>query len=116
MIVLRGSLESVKEHAINDKRVKMWLLSFNKSKFKKWEYIGWDFPRTYPRKHPKYDPSNPDKRKHPEADYFLYYSLTIAGKTYYANVKMHKNYGKEVLYTIEPNKPKKIRSGKPGKE
>lgn len=38
--------------------------------------------------------------KHPEAAYFTYYEVIIGGKTYYANVKMHKHYRKETLYCI----------------
>ena len=60
--------------------------------------------------HPKYDPNNPNKRKHPETEYFLYYSLKIGKKKYWANVKMHKDYG-EVLYTIEKKKPDDLTPG-----
>lgn len=116
IIVLRRSLDDVLFHAKGDKRIKMWLVSFNPAKLKNWKYIGWDYPKTYDRKHPKYDLANPDKSRHPETSYFLYYELKIAGKKYYANVKMHKNYNKEVLYTIESGKPSKIMEGEPGKE
>jgi hypothetical protein len=44
-------------------------------------------------------------RKHPEAHYFTYYSLTIKGKTYWVNVKMHKDFHAEVLYAIKDSKP-----------
>lgn len=67
-------------------------------------------------RHSKYDSKNPNKKKHPETDYFLYYSLKIKGKTYWANVKMHKDYEGEVLYTIEPKKPKDLIKGKPKKK
>ena len=32
------------------------------------------------------------KKKHPETEYFLYYSIEIEGKTFWTNVKMHKHY------------------------
>ena len=116
IIVLRRSLDDVLFHAKEDKRVKFWLAGFNPGKLKNWKYIGWDYPKTYDKKHRKYDPDNPGKSKHPETSYFIYYELKIGGKKYYANVKMHKNYNKEVLYTIQSVKPKKIRKGQPGKE
>ncbi len=116
MIVLRRSLDDILFHSKEDKRVKHWLSSFNTGKLKGLKYIGWDYPKTYERSHPKYDPSNPGKQRHPEASHFLYYEMKIGGKKYYANVKMHKNYNKEVLYTIESKKPTRIRKGEPGKE
>ena len=60
-----------------------------------------------------YDPKKPNKRKHPEAEYFTYYSLTIKGKTYWANVKMHKDLHGEVLYTIGETRPPDLIKGKP---
>ena len=56
------------------------------------------------------------KNKHEETDYFLYYSIIIDNKKYWANVKMHKDYKGEVLYTIEPQKPKDIILGMPNNE
>lgn len=116
MIVLRRSLDDILFHSKEDKRVKLWLASFNTGKLKGWRYLGWDYPRTYDKGHPKYDPANPGKTRHPEAGYFLYYEVKIGGRKYYANVKMHKGYNKEVLYTLESRKPGKIRKGEPGKE
>ena len=115
MIVLRRSLDDILFHSKNDKRVKMWLASFNPDKLNKWTYIGWDYPKTFDKNNPKFDPDNPYKSKHPETSYFLYYELKIGGKKYYANVKMHKSYNKEVLYTIESTRPEKIRKGEPEK-
>ena len=40
----------------------------------------------------------------------LYYSLNIGNKEYWANVKVHKDYG-EVLYTIESTNPKDLKRG-----
>lgn len=116
IIVLRRSLEDIKEHSYKDVRVLSWLTNFNKKKLRGWNYLGWDYPKPYHKGHPKYDKSNPNRLKHPETDYFLYYELKIAGKTYYANVKMHKYYNKEVLYTIESKKPNKVRKGTPEKK
>ncbi len=63
-------------------------------------YEGWAENRPYPPDHKKYDPNNPNKKKHPETEYFIYYSMDIKGEKYWVNVKMHKQYG-EVVYTIE---------------
>ena len=57
-----------------------------------------------------------DKPFKVEADYFLYYSLKINGRKYWANVKMHKYYKGEVLYTIEDYEPEDIIKGKPKKK
>ena len=40
----------------------------------------------------------------------LYYSLNIGDKEYWANVKVHKDYG-EVLYTIKNTNPKDLKRG-----
>lgn len=67
----------------------------------------WEFQE----KHPKYDPSNPDKLKHEsDTEYFNYYTIKIENREYWANVKVHKHYG-EVLYTIEKEKPKDLIKG-----
>jgi len=111
--VLRRSLQDIMEHGKEDLTLMQWLSSFSFDKIKNWNYEGWAENRPYPAEHPKYDPKNPNKKKHPETDYFLYYSLKINGKTYWANVKIHKNYNNgEVLYTIENKKPKYIITGK----
>ena len=80
---------------------------------KNWTYEGWGKNRPYDVNHPLYDPNNPEKRKHPEARWFLYYSLTINGETYWANVKMHIPMNGEVLYTIEKEKPDDLIEGVP---
>lgn len=113
MIVLRNSLDAIMQHGLRDKRIKIWLMNFRTDKISKMEYIGWDYPKKYKPTDPKYDPNNPDKFKHAETHYFLYYKTKIMGKTYYANVKLHKNYNKEVLYTLEKTKPEVIRTDEP---
>ena len=87
-----------------------WLKDFDLDCIRKWKYKGWAENRPYDSSSPKFDPNNPNKRKHPETEYFLYYSLKIGGDTYWANVKMHKGYG-EVLYTIEKKKPEDLIPG-----
>lgn len=89
-----------------------WLSNFSIDDVKNFKYEGWAENRPYDINNPKYDPNFPLKKKHPEADYFLYYSCEINGKTYWANVKMHKYYHSEVLYTIESKKPTDINMGK----
>lgn len=103
--ILPRSLKDVYEHEIEDRDLLEWLLNFNLGKIKKWKYEGWAENRPYEPSHPKFDPNDPDKRKHPETEYFIYYSLKIKNKRYWANVKVHKNYHSEVLYTIESKKP-----------
>ena len=92
-----------------------WLSDFSFDDLRACRYEGRAKNRPYPPNHPKYDPQNPEK-KHEETDYFLYYSIIIDNKKYWANVKMHKDYKGEVLYTIEPKKPKDIILGMPNNE
>ena len=89
-----------------------WLSDFDSGKISGWKYRGWAENRPYPPSHPKYNPQKPDNKKHKETEYFTYYSFEIDGETYWANVKVHKNYGKEVLYTIESKKPGDLIPGK----
>lgn len=111
--ILRRSLQDVLEHEIEDPVLMQWLSTFHFSSVKRWKYEGWAENRPYLPGHPKYDANNPGKKKHPETDHFLYYSLKIDRKTYWANVKVHKNYeNAEVLYTIEKDKPKDLIVGK----
>ena len=42
-----------------------------------------------------------------DTHYFLYYTIRINRRTYWVNVKMHKDYG-EVPYTIERKMPKDL--------
>ena len=101
IIILRRTLDDVLEHNISDKWMKLWLSTFNPEKdIKKWKYEGWAFPREVN-----------GKKKHPEASRFHYYSLKLNGKTYWANVKVHKLMKGEVLYTIEKNKPSDLIKG-----
>lgn len=88
-----------------------WLTTFDLSKIKGWKYEGWAENRPYDSSSPKFDPKNPDRKKHPKAEYFTYYSLKIGNDIYWANVKVHKLFGSEVLYTIEKNKPDDIITG-----
>ena len=106
--VLRRSLTDIMEHDKEDQVLMQWLLDFSLDDMKGWKYEGWAHNRTYEPGHPKYDPKNPTKPKHPETDYFLYYSKIIGGEKYWANVKMHNHYKGEVLYTIEPKEPEDI--------
>ena len=106
--VLRRSLTDIMEHDKEDQVLMQWLLDFSLDDMKGWKYEGWAHNRTYEPGHPKYDPKNPSKPKHPETDYFLYYSKIIGGEKYWANVKMHNHYKGEVLYTIEPKEPEDI--------
>jgi hypothetical protein len=77
---------------------------------KGWTYEGWAKVRPYEPAHPRYNPNEPGKTKHPEADFFNYYSLTINKRTFWANVKWHREYG-ETLYTIEEDKPDDLVGG-----
>ncbi len=106
--ILPRSMKDVFEHNIEDKDLLEWLLNFDLSKIKKWKYEGWAENRPYSPDNPHYDPKNPFRKKHSETDYFLYYSFMINKKKYWANVKMHKNYNGEVLYTIESKKPQDL--------
>lgn len=72
---------------------------------KGWTYQGWAENRPIQPDGKGYDPKDPSKKKHPETEFFLYYSKEINGKTYWANVKMHYHYKSEVLYTIEEIQP-----------
>lgn len=104
LTLLRRSMQDVYEHNREDIRLMKWLQKFDLDTIKGWEYQGWAENRPYSPEHPKFDPKNPNRKKHPETEYFTYYSLKIGRKTYWANVKVHKDYG-EVLYTIEEKKP-----------
>lgn len=113
MTLLRRSLDDVMEHNSRDKWLKTWLTTFKPEKIKSWKYEGWAENRPYHKDHPKYDSQKPNKKKHPEAEFFTYYSFKMNGIKYYANVKLHKNLGAEVLYTIERKVPKNLIDGRP---
>ena len=110
LTILRRSLTDVYEHNREDATLMEWLKHFEMDSIKGWKYEGYAENRPYPPEHPKFDPSNPGKKKHQETIYFTYYSLNIGDKEYWANVKVHKDYG-EVLYTIESTKPKDLKRG-----
>ncbi len=112
LTILRRSLSDVFEHNPEDIKLMNWLSDFNTGKISGWEYRGWAENRPYPPTHPKYNPKKQNVKKHKETEYFTYYSFEIDGVTYWANVKVHKNYGKEVLYTIEGKKPDDLIPGK----
>lgn len=112
--VLRRSLSDIYEHQREDATLMNWLSRFNFSELKNMKYEGWAENREYPKDHPLFDPNNPQKQKHSEAEYFTYYSMKIGMKKYWANVKMHKQYG-EVIYTIEKDMPKDLTKGRPQK-
>ena len=111
--VLRRSLTDIVEHDREDALLMQWLSRLSLKDFKGWKYEGWAENRPYEPGHPKYDPTDPNKKKHPETQYFLYYSKNINGKKYWANVKMHRDYNGEVIYTIEPKEPEDLIRGIP---
>ena len=111
--VFRGSLDTVYSHAKEDGNIIKWLKTYSKNSVKGWKYEGWAPNRPYSPDNPHFDPKNPDKKKHPDTKHFLYYSLEINGKKYWANVKQHNLSKSEVLYTIEKNKPGDIKLGLP---
>jgi hypothetical protein len=108
LTLLRRSLKDVFEHNREDKKLMNWLSDFDVDKISGWKYQGWAENRPYDPSHPKYDPQRPYAKKHKETEYFTYYSFKIDGDTYWANVKAHTNYGKEILYTIENKRPKDL--------
>lgn len=113
MRVLRRTLDDIKQHNIEDGTLMKWLSDFSFDDLRPCRYEGWAENRPYSPDDPKYDPQNPDKKKHEEAICFLYYSLIIGKKKYWANVKLHKYLKGEVLYTIESKKPDDIILGLP---
>lgn len=56
-----------------------------------WKYIGWGDVKKNPVT---------GKRKHPEAEYFLYYETEVAGVKRFVNVKAHREFRREVPYCI----------------
>ena len=73
--VLRRSLGDIQDHNIEDVTLMKWLSDFSFDDLRPCRYEGWAKNRPYPPNHPKYDPQNPEKKKHEETDYFLYYSI-----------------------------------------
>lgn len=89
LLVTRGSVRGVIGHSLN-LAVRDSLLGIRRGALR-YEYLGW--------KECGVDPDT-GRRKHPEAAFFLYYKIEIAGQTYYANVKAHRHYKAEELYCI----------------
>ena len=117
LLLAHNSIEQVYQHCnIKDFHFITWLLRFNTSSVKGWKYEGWAPKRFIQPSEKGYDPLDPYKQKHPEALYFTYYSLTIKGKTYWANVKMHKDFRAEVLYAIKDREPDDLVPGPPNKK
>lgn len=108
LILLRGSLNSIREHAYTDISVQRWLSKITPDLRLDARYIGWGEVRY------KVDKSGVLVRKHPEAELFTYYEITLEGKPYYINAKAHRRYDyKEVIYTIEPKRPDDLQLGLP---
>lgn len=108
LILLRGSLNSIREHAYTDISVQRWLSKITPNLRLDARYIGWGEVRY------KVDKSGVLVRKHPEAELFTYYEITLEGKPYYINAKAHRRYdNKEVIYTIEPKRPDDLQLGLP---
>ncbi|MEG1936985.1 MAG: phage minor head protein [Rikenellaceae bacterium] len=89
LLVTRGSVKDIVGHTENLK-VLTSLFDIEKDA-KNYKYIGWGECHVSKKT---------GKRKHPEAEYFLYYEMDIKGEKFYANVKAHKHFNREVLYCI----------------
>ena len=111
LTVLKRSLDDMYSHCKNPKFLN-WLASYSSSKIKDWELLGWSECQPYPQDHPKYDPKDPNKLKHPETEYFYYYKVDIGGEMFCASVKMHRAKQREVLYVITENLDYNIHPGK----
>lgn len=84
----RGSIKSVMEHTSN-----MAILSSLEgieNSARTYKYLGWMENK----------PDADGVIKHPEAAFFLYYEVELAGEKYYVNVKAHRDYQAEVFYCI----------------
>lgn len=105
MTVLRRSLDDIFEHSLEDETLWQWLRLFDANSIRPMKYKGWAPNRPYPLGHPQYDPNNPSKQKHQtDTDFFLYYTIKIDKWNYWANVKMHRDFG-EVIYALESKRP-----------
>ena len=102
ILVTRGSIRESLRHIMN-MAVRNSILSINENAIK-WEYCGWAECKMN---------KETGVRKHPEADYFLYYKTTIGGVDYYANVKANKNRMREELYCIRDRISSDINKGNP---
>lgn len=113
LILLRGSLNSIREHAYTDISVQRWLSKITPNTRLDVRYIGWGEVR-YGEVRYKVDKSGTIVRKHLEAELFTYYEITLEGKPYYINAKAHRRYdNKEVIYTIEPKRLDDLQLGLP---
>nr|DAV05669.1 MAG TPA: minor capsid component [Caudoviricetes sp.] len=106
LIMLRRSLEDIREHAREDIAVQRWITAYDISNRYDFKYVGWAPCRT----------DSQGQRKHNEARYFSYYTLEIEGITYYVNARMHKQYDGAVIYSLEKDPPKDLREGQPDKK
>ena len=88
MLITRQTIKEVKAHSLN-LAVRDSLLGIKDGALK-YRYIGWS-----PCKR-----NSDGSSSHPEAAFFLYYEVEIAGRVYYANVKAQRDYGSEELYCI----------------
>ena len=105
MLILRSSLKSIQEHAIEDTNIQRWLCDYKIGDPIEMRYIGWGKLRQ------RADGTIKHIR---EAACFTYYETKIGGETYYLNCKVHLDYNnKEVLYSIERNKPSDLLEGEP---
>ena len=89
ILITRQSVKGVIGHTLN-LAVRDSLLGIEKNALN-YKYIGWGECKT---------DIQTGKSKHPEAAFFLYYEVEIAGKTYYANFKAHRHHKMEELYCI----------------
>ncbi len=105
MLILRSSLKSIQEHAVEDVNIQRWLCDYKVGDPIEMRYIGWGKLRQ------RADGTIKHIR---EAACFTYYETKIGGETYYLNCKVHLDYNnKEVLYSIERNKPSDLLEGEP---
>ncbi|WP_455773291.1 phage head morphogenesis protein [Porphyromonas asaccharolytica] len=105
MLILRSFLKSIQEHAVEDINIQHWLCDYKVGDPIEMRYIGWGKLRQ------RADGTIKHIR---EAACFTYYETKIGGETYYLNCKVHLDYNnKEVLYSIERNKPSDLLEGEP---
>lgn len=83
LIITRSSIKEISYHN-SDIYVKSYILRLEND-IENWKYLGW---------------SKIDSGKHLESAYFFYYSTIINSVERYINVKIHKTFKAEVIYTI----------------
>lgn len=109
LLMKRGSLDKIKEHAHTLIEVQNWLSRLTLETRLDVHYIGWCDLRWEKNKEGIF------VQKHPGSELFTYYKTELEGKDYYVNVmveKQRKQY-KELIYTIEPNPPRDLKEGVP---